>query len=78
MLFSIGSIPVYWYGLIIALGMGLGLYVAIIQCKEEGLALDVLVNFLLFALPVALVTTRLYYVAFNWTFYSQNPNLIFP
>ncbi|OWZ83605.1 prolipoprotein diacylglyceryl transferase [Natranaerobius trueperi] len=75
--FSIGPISVYWYGIFISLGILIGLYLAVRESKKQGLDPDHLINFLLFALPAALIGLRLYYVAFRWDYFSQNLDLIF-
>ncbi len=74
---EIGPITIYWYGILITLGIIIGLFMAIRQSQREGLDPDQLLTFLLFAMPVALLGLRLYFVAFNWEFYAQNPDQIF-
>lgn len=70
--FQLGPIQVHWYGVIIGLGALLGLYLAIREGERRGLHKDVFVDLLLFALPIAIIFARTYYVIFQWDYYSDN------
>ncbi|MBQ2956546.1 MAG: prolipoprotein diacylglyceryl transferase [Clostridia bacterium] len=75
--FELFGFPVYWYGMLIALGMLLGVMLA---SAREGLyrvKKDSVFNFVLIAIPAALVCARIYYVAFTWDSYAGNPMEIF-
>ncbi|WP_050182597.1 prolipoprotein diacylglyceryl transferase [Domibacillus robiginosus] len=74
--FQIGSITVYWYGIIIMTGILLGLWLATRESVKQGLPKDTFSDLLFIALPTALITARLYYVMFEWEYYSQNPEQI--
>ncbi len=74
--FYIGSFPVYWYGLIIGSGALLAAFLAFYETKRIGFHFDTFLNTLLFAIPTALLSGRLYYVAFHWDYYSQYPGQI--
>lgn len=71
--FTLFGYPVYWYGALIALGMLLGVLLAAAREKRYGQKPDTMLNFVLVAIPVALVCARLYYVAFSWDAYAANP-----
>jgi phosphatidylglycerol---prolipoprotein diacylglyceryl transferase len=71
--FQLGPLQVHWYGVIIGLGIALGLYLAISESKRLGLHPDTFVDLLVWAIPVAILSARVYYVAFEWDYYSQNP-----
>ena len=64
--FEISTFPIYWYGLIMAASVLAGVAIAFTRQKyyliEKGAALD----FMLYAVPVSLVFSRIYYVAFSW------------
>ncbi|ACB84862.1 prolipoprotein diacylglyceryl transferase [Natranaerobius thermophilus] len=75
--FEIGPISVYWYGILITLGILIGLYLAIRESQRQGLDPDDLITYLLFALPVAVIGLRLYYVIFRWDYFSVYPEQIF-
>lgn len=74
--FEIGPLTVYWYGIIIGLGVILGYYFATKEAKGLGLNKDIFADLLLWALPIALISARIYYVIFKWEYYSKNPGEI--
>ncbi|KAB3538599.1 prolipoprotein diacylglyceryl transferase [Alkaliphilus pronyensis] len=74
--FEVFGLEIGWYGIIIATGMLLGVIVATIRAKKEGLHEDVIIDIALLAVPAALIGARLYYVIFKWDFYSQYPQYI--
>jgi len=69
---DLGPIQIYWYGIIIGLGALLGLWLAVRESERRGLHKDVFVDLVLYALPIAIVCARAYYVIFQWEYYSQN------
>jgi len=75
--FSLFGFPVYWYGALIASGMLLGVILAGAREKRYGQKQDTVLNFVLIAIPVALICARLYYVAFKWEEYAAEPIEIF-
>ena len=75
--FHIGNKPIYWYGIIIALGFCLGILYAFKEAKRTGFSADHITNAVIFGTPVAIICARLYYVIFNLEFYKKNPMDIF-
>lgn len=71
--FEIGSLRVHWYGIIIGFGALLGLWVAMRESERRGLNKDIFVDLVLFAIPIAIVCARAYYVLFEWGYYSKHP-----
>jgi phosphatidylglycerol:prolipoprotein diacylglycerol transferase len=76
-LFGIDGFNIAWYGVIIAFGMILGVLLADYRAKKNGYKSDLIFDFILIALPVAIVCARLYYVVFEWQEYLNNPMEIF-
>lgn len=74
--FTIFGIDVMWYGILMATGMILGTYLALKEAKRVGILEDDVLNLAIFAIPAGVLGARLYYVIFNWGFYSQNPSQI--
>lgn len=70
--FSLFGIDIYWYGIIIGLGMALAFIYGYREFKRCGLSLDDLLNMFLIALPVSIVCARLYYVVFSFDEYKDN------
>ncbi len=60
--FSIGPLTVYWYGLIICLGLILGICYLYYRMRSYGMTSDNLTDIALFTIPSAIVGARLYYV----------------
>ena len=73
---ELGPIPVHWYGVIIGLAIILGLYIAIKEIEKRGLDKDAFMDLMLWAIPIAILSARLYYVLFEWKYYSQHPGEI--
>lgn len=71
--FTVFGIPIYWYGIIIAFGFLLAVLLAIRDSKKFGIEPDNILDLVLFAAPVAIVTARLYYVIFTWDLFKDNP-----
>ena len=75
--FTTFGIDVMWYGVLIALGMLIGIALAVREAKRVGISEDDVLNIAIIAIPVAIICARLYYVIFSWDYYSQNPSEIF-
>ncbi|WP_110112495.1 prolipoprotein diacylglyceryl transferase [Bacillus sp. CGMCC 1.16541] len=73
---ELGPITIYWYGLIIGAGVLLALYVATREGERRGVPKDTFIDLVLFAVPIAIISARIYYVLFEWDYYSQNLNEI--
>ena len=71
--FSIGSFEVRLYGLIIALGLVLAVVYSLRRREQFGLSEDDLLDGVLWIAPFAIVCARLYYCAFEWDMYKDNP-----
>lgn len=70
--FSIGPIPVAWYGLIIGAGAVAGLLLAIREGKRFRIPAEFFMDLLLIGAPSAIICARIYYVAFEWHNYKGN------
>lgn len=71
--FWLGPTPIYWYGVIIASGLFLGLYLASRESNRLGLQKDLIVDLIVFAAPIAIIFARIYYVIFTWDMYKDAP-----
>lgn len=70
---SIGNFPIYWYGVIIALGAFLGLYLVTREANRLGLKKDLFIDLLVFAIPISIICARIYYVVLEWDRYKDGP-----
>ena len=71
--FEFFGLSVRWYGLMVALGIGLGIALAMRREQRLGLPKDTVVDLALCGVPAAIVGARLYYVIFSWDLYAANP-----
>ncbi len=76
-LFGIEGFNIAWYGVIIGVGMVLAVCVAAFRAKRAGYKTDLILDFVLFAVPIAIVCARIYYVIFEWDMYSDDLMKIF-
>jgi len=70
---SIGPLNAYYYGLIIAVGLVLAVMYACRRSKGFGLKEDDILDGVLWVTPFAIVCARIYYVAFSWADYADDP-----
>lgn len=76
-LFGVEGWNIAWYGVIIAVGMVLGVSLAIYRVRRQYLKEDLIFDFIIIALPVAIICARGYYVIFEWDSYSGDILSIF-
>jgi phosphatidylglycerol---prolipoprotein diacylglyceryl transferase len=76
-LFGIQGLNIAWYGIIIACGLLLGVLLASLRARRRGWSADVVLDFILLAVPLAVIGARLYYVAFEWEQYAGSLGKIF-
>lgn len=70
---SLGPIQIHWYGIIMGSAVLVGLWLAIREGKRHGLDPELFLDLIIWVIPAAIIGARLYYVAFEWEYYSQNP-----
>ncbi|WP_407270672.1 prolipoprotein diacylglyceryl transferase [Radiobacillus sp. PE A8.2] len=75
--FELGPLTVYWYGIIIAFGAFLGFIIAQRESEKRGLPKDTFSDLLIIAIPIAIISARIYYVAFQWDQYRNNLGDVF-
>lgn len=71
--FTVFGRPIYWYGVIIASGLFLAVWLCSRWGSRYGIDGDQIVDMMLFAVPAALVSIRAYYVVFNLGIF-RNPD----
>ena len=67
---QIGSFTIYYYGIIIALGLTLAVVYACRRSKQFGIKEDDILDGVLWVTPFAILCARAYYVAFKWDYYG--------
>ena len=74
---ELGPLTIHYYGAIIALGLLLGMFYSCRRGKKFGLKEDDILDGFLWVTPFAIVCARIYYVAFSWADYRDNPISVF-
>ncbi len=74
---TIGGFTIAFYGMIIAVGMLSGLWLACHQAQRTGQKKEVYTDFAIYAIIFSLIGARLYYVAFSWENYKDDLLQIF-
>ena len=70
---QIGPFMIYYYGLIIAIGLILAVLYGCKRSREFGIREDDVVDGVLWVTPFAILCARAYYVLFSWEMYADNP-----
>ena len=70
---SLGPLTIHYYGLIIACGLMLAVMYCCKRSGEFGLKEDDILDGVLWVTPVAIICARIYYCAFTWELYADNP-----
>ena len=73
---TILGIPIYWYGIIIAIAMAVAVILYRKKSGTYGISFDTILSAFLWVIPFAFLGARLYCVIFRWDYYSSNPNQI--
>jgi phosphatidylglycerol---prolipoprotein diacylglyceryl transferase len=69
---EIGPITVYWYGIIIGIGILIGLMLVMKESSKVGLDPNIFLDLLIWAIPLSILSARIYYVSFEWENYKGN------
>ncbi|WP_202079206.1 prolipoprotein diacylglyceryl transferase [Caldalkalibacillus salinus] len=70
---ELGPLTVHWYGLILGFAVFVALTLSIREGKKHGIVPDTFLDLVLYGVPAGILGGRLYYVIFEWEYYSQNP-----
>jgi phosphatidylglycerol---prolipoprotein diacylglyceryl transferase len=73
---SIGPLPLRWYGLLIASAVLIGLALSQRLAQSRQISPDLVGDLLVWLIVGAIPGARLYYVLFQWSYYSQHPDQI--
>jgi len=70
--FTIGNIEIRWYALFILVGVLLAFFIIKKEAKRFNIKSDFIFNLCFWAIIFGFIGARVYYVIFNWDYYSQN------
>ena len=68
---TIGSFSIAWYGVIIAIGMLAGIFMAVYAAKKSGQNPDTYWDVAVWLLIFSVIGARIYYVIFFWDAYLE-------
>lgn len=64
---------IMFYGIIVGIGILSGITLAAKLSKLEGTGEEIIYDLALFEVPLCIIGARIYYVIFEWEYYSQHP-----
>lgn len=70
--FTIFGLDIMWYGVLMASAMIICVLLALKEAKRVKISEDDVLNLAIIAIPCGLLGARLYYVIFNWSWYSNH------
>lgn len=76
-LFKIGAINIYSYGVMVSLGFGLGAFLIYRRSQDEGFDKNLMMDLVVLTLLAGLAGARLLYVLINIGYYMANPFEVF-
>ncbi|WP_059103347.1 prolipoprotein diacylglyceryl transferase [Shouchella shacheensis] len=74
---QLGPLTIHWYAVLILLGVGIGYVMANHEANKRGLPKDLFADLLLWALPISIISARLYYVIFRFEQFADDPIRVF-
>ena len=74
--FSIGSFNVYWYGILIAIGLLLAVLYAYCNAHHYDVDRNKLIDCVIVGIVTSIIGARTYYVMFKWDYFSAHPSEI--
>ena len=71
-MFSILGIDIQWYSVLILIGIIIGVILLEREAKKFNYPKDLIFNMAFWAIIIGIIGARLYYVIFNFSYYSNN------
>ena len=75
-LFSIGNFQIRWYSIFLLVGFLVGYYFINKEAKRFDIEKDFIFNLIFWTLIFGIIGARLYYVIFDWSYFSSHINEI--
>ena len=75
--FDLGVVQIYKYSLCIILGLMVGLFLVYKESIRKRISDSIITNLVFYTVIVAIIGARVYYVAFDWGYYSKHLNEVF-
>ena len=74
---SIGGLKIRWYGILIATGIALAYFLAQRESVKRGLHPELIADLLIWAVPISIISARIYYVLMSWNSYAGDFGKVF-
>lgn len=75
--FSVFGFDIMWYGVLVSAGIAAAAIVSCRRAPKHGLTADKALNFILAVVIAGILGARIYYVIFNWAYYSEDLARVF-
>lgn len=69
---NLGFINIYWYSIMILIGIVCAYFIIIKECKRFNIDREFMLNLFFYIIPIAIIGARIYFVIFNFNYYSHN------
>ena len=70
---QIGGLSIRWYGILIAIGIALAYFLAQKEAVKRGFHDEFVADLLIWAVPISIISARIYYVIMSWDSYASDP-----
>ncbi len=74
---DLGFVQIYWYSICILIGLLVGMYLVYREASKKGINDSFVTNLIFDTVIISIIGARLYYVIFNWGYYSKHTLEIF-
>ena len=74
---NLGPFKIYWYSIIILVGVLIGIYLILKETKREKIDENLISDLCFYVIPVSIIGARLYYVIFNFSLFKEDLLSIF-
>lgn len=71
--FEVLGFGIHWYSIMIVLGLVCAIIVSNFEIKRQNINKNFFTNLIFYVVLFGIIGARLYYVLFNWDYYSVNP-----
>ncbi|MBQ9989112.1 MAG: prolipoprotein diacylglyceryl transferase, partial [Clostridia bacterium] len=75
--FTVFGFDVYWYSLLIMAGVLIGMFISTKLTRRRGYNGEMIMDGLLWGIPLGIIGARLYYVVFNWSEFANDLGSVF-
>ncbi len=70
---DLGWFQIKWYSIILLIAMTIGSIIVLKELKRKKLDKDIAIDLIFYSILIGIIGARVYYVIFNWSYYSKYP-----